>query len=91
MHSSLFLYLGCCRSQRLFQRHVAPVLENAAGMTLTAVLTRHPRHATEITRELDLSTQDILVFVGGDGTVFEGLQVWLPDVAIDSALPVICT
>ena len=33
------------------------------------------RHATDIVRGLDLSQVDLLAFVGGDGTAFEGLQV----------------
>lgn len=67
----------CCllpRSQRLFRQRVAQVLEDAAGMSLISVATTHPGHATQIMQDLDLGTVDIVVFVGGDGTVFEGLQ-----------------
>eukprot|EP00878_Enallax_costatus_P029883 GHUV01032449.1.p1 GENE.GHUV01032449.1~~GHUV01032449.1.p1 ORF type:complete len:254 (+),score=58.01 GHUV01032449.1:465-1226(+) len=66
---------GQGKSQRLFQRHVAPVLEGAAGMSLTSLVTQHPGHATQLLHELNLAAVDLLVFVGGDGTVYEGLQV----------------
>jgi diacylglycerol kinase family enzyme len=64
-----------CRSAKLFQQQVAPVLEDAAGMSLTRVVTQHAGHTSELTGQLSLAAVDMLVFVGGDGTVFEGLQV----------------
>lgn len=83
MYSCLILFCvpgcGClclrCRSAKLFQKQVAPVLEDAAGMMLSRVVTQHAGHASELTRQLSLAAVDMLVFVGGDGTVFEGLQV----------------
>jgi diacylglycerol kinase family enzyme len=64
-----------CRSAKLFQQQVAPVLEDAAGMSLSRLVTQHAGHASQLTAELSLAAVDMLVFVGGDGTVFEGLQV----------------
>lgn len=63
------------RSAKLFQQQVAPVLEDAAGMHLTSLVTQHAGHATQLCAELNLAAVDLLVFVGGDGTVWEGLQV----------------
>jgi predicted polyphosphate/ATP-dependent NAD kinase len=51
------------------------VLEDAAGMSLARLVTQHAGHASQLTAELSLAAVDMLVFVGGDGTVFEGLQV----------------
>jgi hypothetical protein len=64
-----------CRSAKLFQQQVAPVLEDAAGMQLSRVVTQHAGHVSQLTAQLSLAAVDMLVFVGGDGTVFEGLQV----------------
>jgi diacylglycerol kinase family enzyme len=51
------------------------MLRDAAGMNVTVHKTRSPGHATSVIASLDLDAVDMLVFVGGDGTVFEGLQV----------------
>ncbi len=32
-------------------------------------------HAAELVAALDLSSTDLLMYVGGDGTIYEGLQV----------------
>lgn len=81
---------GRGKSAKLFQKQVAPVLEDAAGMTLSRVVTQHAGHATELTRQLSLAAVDMLVFVGGDGTVFEGLQGLLsrPDWDAARLLPI---
>jgi hypothetical protein len=52
-----------------------PVLEQAAGMQLTVVQTQHEGHAADITLALELDSTDMLVVVGGDGTLFEAMQV----------------
>lgn len=67
---------GCfCRGQHHFRHHVLPILEAAAGMTVVVYTTRCPGHAGELVHDADLSAVDLLVFVGGDGSVYEGLQV----------------
>lgn len=47
----------------------------AAGLEVTVKETEHPGHATDIVRQLALDSCDAVVAVGGDGTVFEALQV----------------
>ena len=42
---------------------------------MTVSQTHHRGHATEIVRQLPIGSCDALVTVGGDGTVFEALQV----------------
>ena len=42
---------------------------------MSLVHTSCPGHATEMTQHLDLGEVDLLVVVGGDGTVWEALQV----------------
>jgi len=51
------------------------VLQDAAGMTVCSMVTTGPGAATELMAQLDLTAVDLLLFVGGDGTVYEGLQV----------------
>jgi diacylglycerol kinase family enzyme len=66
---------------------VLPVLQQAAGMQVTVVQTTHSGHATEVAAQLELGSTDMLLCVGGDGTLWEALQVgrggmpyacWLP-------------
>ena len=47
----------------------------AAGFQLDVRETQGPGHATEIVREVQLEVFDAVVAVGGDGTIFEILQV----------------
>ena len=63
-----------CRARKTFAKHVKPILE-AAGFQLDFRETRGPGHATEIVKEAHLETVDAVVAVGGDGTIFEILQV----------------
>jgi diacylglycerol kinase family enzyme len=63
------------RAHKLFHRWVLPVLEDAAGMSVSSLITQGEGHATRLVAELQLSSLDCLLFVGGDGTVHEGLQV----------------
>lgn len=51
------------------------MLQDAAGMTVHSMVTTGPGAATELMAQLDLAAVDLLLFVGGDGTVYEGLQV----------------
>lgn len=67
--------LICHRSaQRLYKASVQGALE-AAGVQHELHVTQRPRHATDILAGLDLQGVDAVVFMGGDGTVHEGLQV----------------
>ena len=47
----------------------------ASGLIATVKETQREGHATEMVRDLHLGDCDGLVTVGGDGTVFEALQV----------------
>lgn len=64
-----------CRAERVFEHQVLPVLQDAAGMSVSSMVTSGPGAATELLSQLDLTAVDLLLFVGGDGTVYEGLQV----------------
>lgn len=59
----------------MFEQQIVPVLEDAAGMSVTQLVTQHAGHASELLASLNLSAVDLVVVVGGDGTVYEGLQV----------------
>ncbi len=52
-----------------------PILRDAAGLRVTVHETVSRGHAERLVKALDLTDVDMLAFVGGDGTVFEGLQV----------------
>ena len=52
-----------------------PMLRDAAGLRVTVHETRHRGDATGILGSMDLVDVDMVVYVGGDGTVYEGLQV----------------
>ncbi|KAL6753666.1 ATP-NAD kinase-like domain-containing protein [Haematococcus lacustris] len=73
----------------IFSRQVLPVLRDAAGLVLEVHTTRHRGHATEIVARLDLQQVDLILYVGGDGTVFEGMQGLFsrPDWATASRVP----
>ncbi|KAL0029421.1 hypothetical protein WJX77_006321 [Trebouxia sp. C0004] len=65
---------GQGRSKAMFQ---SPDIQNvfkAAGLSLSVWETNRRGHATEIVKQLDLAACDVLVTVGGDGTVHEALQ-----------------
>jgi diacylglycerol kinase family enzyme len=59
----------------VFSKVLRPILEDAAGMEVTAVQLQRPEHATELAAQLDLSSTDTLMCLGGDGTLWEALQV----------------
>ncbi len=44
-------------------------------MTVVVHLTAAQGHATELMHNLDLASTDMVLSVGGDGTLYEGLQV----------------
>ena len=52
-----------------------PILRDAAGLKVTVHETLRRGHASDVVSGLDLSGVDLVVYVGGDGTVYEGLQV----------------
>jgi diacylglycerol kinase family enzyme len=54
---------------------VQPVLEQAAGMQVSVVELQRPMHAKQVAQELDLGSTDLLACAGGDGTLWEALQV----------------
>lgn len=64
-----------CRSKEVFYSSSVQTIFKAAGLEVTVKETQHRGHATDIVRQLPLGTCDALVTVGGDGTVFEALQV----------------
>lgn len=64
-----------CRSKEQFQSIGVQSIFNAAGLELSVKETQRAGHATEMVRDMDLDTCDALVTAGGDGTVFEALQV----------------
>jgi len=64
-----------CRSRATFQRPEIQSIFKAAGLSLSVWETDRPGHASEMVKGLDLAACDALVTVGGDGTVFEALQV----------------
>ncbi len=57
-----------------YQKMVQPVL-GAAGIQHTLHVTERAGHATELAARMDLTNCDAIVFMGGDGTVHESLQV----------------
>ncbi|GAX83006.1 hypothetical protein CEUSTIGMA_g10433.t1 [Chlamydomonas eustigma] len=76
---------GKARSSQIVTETLVPMLRDAAGMHVTLHETQSPGHATSVISGLDLEHVDMLVFVGGDGTVFEGLQGLLNRSDWDSA------
>lgn len=62
------------RARQEYERAVRPVLD-AAGVTHQLHVTRAAGHGTELAASLDLAHCDALLFLGGDGTVHEALQV----------------
>ena len=64
-----------CRSRQMFDSHSIQTILKAAGLSVVVKETQRAGHATEIVRSLQLDQCDALITVGGDGTVFEALQV----------------
>ena len=64
-----------CRSKAVFFSHEVQTIFQAAGLQLTVKETERAGHATEMVRELAISSCEAVVTVGGDGTVHEALQV----------------
>lgn len=58
------------QSDRLFRR-IIPLLRSVKGLRLTARFTHRPGHAEEICSGLTRGDWDVVVAVGGDGTVYE--------------------
>ena len=63
-----------CRAAQRYKEVVRPILA-AAGLQVLEHTTTHAGHATAIVQELELSGLRAVVMVGGDGTVWEALQV----------------
>lgn len=61
------------QSADLFRR-IIPLLRSVEGLRLTGRFTHHPGHAEEICRGLTRRDFDLVVVVGGDGTVNEAVN-----------------
>ena len=74
----------------VYSRHVKPILE-AAGMILTEATTTSRGHATEIIKKILPTEFDLILSLGGDGTMFEVLQGVLqrPDWVDMSQIPLL--
>ena len=59
----------------MFYSNDIQTIFKAAGLQLTVKETERAGHATDIVRALTPGSCDAIVTVGGDGTVFEALQV----------------
>ncbi len=81
MRCCLYSRYFCCRARHTFTKHVRPILE-AAGFHLDVRETQGPGHATDIVKEAELQIFDAVVAVGGDGTIFEILQVREKELAL---------
>jgi sphingosine kinase len=57
----------------VFSKHIKPVLQ-AAGMILTEATTTSRGHATQILKKVLPNEFDLILSLGGDGTMFEVLQ-----------------
>lgn len=68
--------VAACSAKQLYKGSVQGALE-AASIQHELHVTRGPHHATEILAGLDLQGVDAVLFMGGDGTLHEGLQVLL--------------
>ncbi|GGO18250.1 hypothetical protein GCM10010980_16260 [Corynebacterium marinum] len=61
------------QSDRLFRR-IIPLLRSVGGLRLTARFTHHSGHAEAICTGLTRRDWDVIVVVGGDGTVHEAVN-----------------
>jgi diacylglycerol kinase catalytic domain protein len=52
-------------------RHIIPTLRGVTGLHLTTYFTHHPGHATELCHNITNADYDVVVAIGGDGTVNE--------------------
>lgn len=62
----------------MFDSHNIQTIFKAAGLSMSVKETQRAGQATEMVQGLDLGQCDALITVGGDGTVFEALQVISP-------------
>jgi len=67
-------FSGQGHSLQILNNTLLPALRGAAGMVVVVHSTQYPGHAKRIVEELAVYDVDLLVFVGGDGTVYEGIQ-----------------
>lgn len=58
---------------KVYSKQIKPILQ-AAGMLLTEATTTATGHATEITKNVLPNEFDLILSLGGDGTMFEVLQ-----------------
>ena len=72
------MHLMQCRSRQALDSHSIQTIFKAAGLSMTVKETQRAGHATEMVQAIKLGNCDALVTVGGDGTVFEALQVSSP-------------
>jgi sphingosine kinase len=56
-----------------YSKHIKPILE-AAGMLLMDITTDRQSHGTELVKKLLPGEYDLILSLGGDGTMFEVLQ-----------------
>ena len=61
-------------SRAVLDSVLLPMLRDAGGLRVTVHMTDRRGHATDIVRGLDLSAVDLLAYVGGDGSIFEGVS-----------------
>lgn len=61
-------------ARKVLESTVLPLLQDVAGMRVTVHETKRRGHAADILRSLPLADVDVLAFIGGDGTAFEGVQ-----------------
>lgn len=81
---------GQGKGSSIFSKQVLPLLRDVAGLSVEVHATASKHHATQIVRDLsNIDKVDAILYVGGDGTVFEGLQGLLsrPDWERAAAVP----
>lgn len=64
---------GTGNAEALIEKHALPVLK-AAQARIDKVVTKAPRHATEIAKEMAVGKYDVIMSAGGDGTFHEIVQ-----------------
>lgn len=64
-----------CSADKIVNSTLLPMLRDAGGLHVNVHQTKAPGDAEQLLSTLDLESVDMVVYVGGDGTVFEGLQV----------------